>query len=73
MNTVKRMVVLRSWLFLCSGSHIGHVRVFGYGVAWKDSRLYRPLWSERERIYVQFHVGPWVITPLPRGDRGIRR
>lgn len=60
-------------LWVMTGDRIGFVRIFGWGVAWKDSRVHRPLWSERERIYHQAHIGPWVITPLPRNDRGFRR
>lgn len=61
--------------FICGsfGPRIGFVRVFGYGLHWKDVRRHRPLWSERERIYVQWRVGRWVLTPLNRGERGFRR
>lgn len=50
--------------------HIGYFRVFGYGLHWKDARAKSLLWSEREGMYVQFRVGPWLITPLKRGARG---
>jgi hypothetical protein len=60
-------------LWVMTGDRIGFVRVLGFGIAWKDSRRHRPLWSERERIFRQIHIGHWVMTPLPRGDRGFRR
>lgn len=52
---------------------IGYVRVFGYGIGWRDGRRWRPLWSDRQRIYRQVHIGPWTLTPLKRGERGWRR
>lgn len=48
-------------------------RVFGYGLHWKDMRLHRKLWSERHHVYWQLEIGPWLFTPLKRGDRGFRR
>lgn len=72
-SLVVHRVVIGSWLYVAVGRHIGHVRLFGYGVGWKDTRVHRPLWSDRERVYRQFRVGPWLVTPLPRGERGIKR
>lgn len=57
----------------CDGRWIGFFRIFGYGLHWKDSRRHRLLWSERQGVYVHWHFGPWVITPLKRGARGFRR
>lgn len=51
----------------------GFVRLFGWGVHWKDTREHRELFSDRERIYRQLRIGPWLITPLKRGARGFRR
>lgn len=60
-------------LYISTGDRIGFVRILGFGIAWKDSRRYRPLWSERQRIFRQVRIGRWVLTPLPRGCRGFRR
>lgn len=52
---------------------IGYFRILGIGLHWTDTRRHDLLWSERERIYVQWRIGPWLLTPLPPGNRGIRR
>jgi hypothetical protein len=52
---------------------IGYVRLLGYGLHWKDTRRHPLLWSERERIYRQLRFGPWLLTPLKPGARGVRR
>lgn len=48
-------------------------RIFGFGLHWKDTRLHRKLWTDRNRTYRQLEVGPWLFTPLKRGDRGWRQ
>ncbi len=48
-------------------------RIFGYGLHWKDTRLHRKLFSERERLYWQLEIGPWLFTPLKRNARGFKR
>lgn len=52
---------------------IGFVRAFGWGLHVKDTRRHRLLWSDRERVFRQLRVGPWLLTPLKRGERGFRR
>lgn len=51
---------------------IGYFRIFGYGLHWKDTRRQRLLWSERNRCWVQWQIGPWLVSPLKRGER-VRR
>lgn len=41
--------------------HQGWVRLFGYGVAWKDSTVIRPLFSERNGFIQWFSIGPWRV------------
>ncbi len=43
---------------------LGWVRLFDYGVAYKDSRMHRAYFSERNGYGGSVKVGPYYITPL---------
>ena len=52
-----------TWAFV---SRCGWVRVLGYGVFWKDIKLYGMLFSERYGYHYQIVVGHWLFEFLPR-------
>jgi len=43
---------------------LGWFRLFGYGVAWTDHRVRRPLFSERHGYVWALHLGPWCLRWL---------
>lgn len=51
------------WFYLGGEPGWRWLRLFGHGLAWKDSRRHRLLFSERHGINC-FWVGPWVIRWL---------
>lgn len=42
----------------------GWFRLFGKGVAWKDTRRHPPLFSERNGYARCLALGPWLLTWL---------
>lgn len=52
---------------------LGWVRVFDYGVSFKDRRVHRAYFSERNGYGPGFYLGPYYITPLaPMVMRAVR-
>lgn len=44
----------------------GWFRVLGYGIGWKDTRVVRPLFSERNGLKRHYRIGAWsfqLLTP----------
>lgn len=39
-------------------------RLFGYGLAFKDTRRHRLYFSERNGLGRQLRVGPWLVEAL---------
>lgn len=61
----------RKHLFLPAEPGIGWFRLFGRGLAWKDTRRHRLLFSERNGYVRHLMVGPWSITWLGKsGGKG---
>jgi hypothetical protein len=46
------------------GQHIGWIRIFGYGIAWKNHRSYPALFSERYGYCRTLHLGDWCLRWL---------
>src|ERR1041384_6770040 len=46
--------------------HSGWLRLFGYGVGWKDHRVHRPLFSERYGHTKHLHIKHYCFTWLKR-------
>ena len=46
----------------------GWIRLFGVGIAWKDTRLFKPLFSERYGYRKSLVIGSWSFTYLPKLD-----
>lgn len=44
--------------------HHGWFRVFGYGLAWKDTRIVVPLAKERHGLKRYYRIGPWSFRVL---------
>lgn len=47
----------------------GWVRLFGWGVSWRDGRVFPPCFSERNGYVRTVRVGRWILRWLPRGAR----
>lgn len=43
-------------------------RVFGWGFHWKDNRIHRPRFSERNGYDRRVAIGPWRFKVLRRAD-----
>lgn len=50
-----------SWMSTPGG---GWFRIAGFGLAWKDTRKHRPLFSERNGFRRSLMIGHWSITAL---------
>jgi hypothetical protein len=50
--------VLKLWLSLDGG----FIRVFGYGVSWRDLRKIPPLFSERNGYKKHINIGNWSFS-----------
>ena len=40
----------------------GWVRLFGFNIGWKDTRVFKPLFSERNGYKKHFRVGAWSFS-----------
>ena len=48
------------------GLHYGWVRIFGYGIAWRDIRHTPMLYTERNRLQTHWHIACWSVHYLSR-------
>ena len=51
-----------AWQFY-SATGIGHVRVYGWGVQWRDMRVRPPLYSTRAQ-WTKIAIGPYMVRLL---------
>lgn len=56
---------------VCCGHGSGFFRVFGYGLAWKDTNVHPLLFSERLRVTKFLRIGRYIIKPLTRDQLNI--
>jgi len=52
-----------TWAFI---PKCGWIRVFGYGIYWKDIKIYGMMFSERFGHHYQIVIGHWLFEFLPR-------
>lgn len=57
---------ITSWYSYSVDRDRGFFRIFGYGLAWKDTRRVSLLFSERNGYRTGFWLGPILIHWLPR-------
>lgn len=59
-------VIKRKHFFFVGEPGNVYFRLFGYGLAFKDTRRHRLYFSERMGLRKQLRVGPWLIEALGR-------
>lgn len=61
----------RSRWFACSADrHMGWLRVFGVGFAWKNTDVHKLCFSERYGHINRIQIGKWSVKALCKTDKG---